>query len=205
MSIKCELCGKIIQKLTPAHLAHKHDGMTTKQYYEQFGQPKQIVVEPIPHPLDQSLEEPEKALLSPDQKNFVLKRAEGLNNSDAMEAIGHSVSLLYTTPWQKVRPVAEAVIARLAAEPLIKAQWKLVQGSEKAADRLVDLVDDTDPRVALHASDSVLDRVGIAKRPTVTLDLDFSHWTDEQLDRYISEALAKEQAIEAQYEELDDE
>jgi len=34
--IICQLCGKPFSKITPAHLKHKHDGMTFEKYQELF-------------------------------------------------------------------------------------------------------------------------------------------------------------------------
>jgi hypothetical protein len=195
--IKCAICGKTMQKMTPAHLAHKHAGMTTDQYYAQHGQPEEVPDEPVAHPLDKELTTVEAGMLSADQKQFALELIQGKSKGEAMEAIGKSTSLMYTRPWKEVMPIIEAITARLLAEPLLAAHATILAGSKQAAEEMVSLTRDPDPRVRLHASSDILDRSGLSRRPKNSIDVEMlKNMTNEELDRQIAQMLEAEQERE---------
>lgn len=202
----CKICGIKQAKITPAHMKFRHN-MTLAEYYEKYGQPEVEVI-PSSHPIDDLLTEEEATVLEPDQKEYIVHRVVGKGKIESIEAVGKNPTALYTTRFKESRDVIENAVSRIKAGPYLVAARTLLDAAPDAADKLKDLIADEDPRIALHASDSVLDRVGLSKRPQISLDLDFTHVSTADLDRSIEADLkrlqAEESAIEGDFQILED-
>jgi hypothetical protein len=99
--------------------------------------------------------------------------ASGMQASDVVAAMGAHRSTF--SEWSR-HPDFQKEYERVVRESRDRVIRKLTQSAEHAAQRIIDLVDDEDPQVALKASQVVLARSGVSlweqQKTTVERDTD---------------------------------
>lgn len=101
--------------------------------------------------------------LDMDEVSYVFARSEEKTDKDAYEAIG------YTKGWwfgkeKERREYLGAIALKIKIDTAFKARQKLIEAAPKAADKLIEQIDDRRPTVSQRAAIDILDRT-IGKAP----------------------------------------
>lgn len=203
--VVCKECGRKLKRITWTHLATH--GMTLAEYSQKYRDAPVVSdvkpIEPETSPIDDLLTDAEKSFgLRPIEKQYIVARLRTNTKQEAAEVIGLSPSAVYQ--WKREKQLLiEAIVSRLQVEPLIAARQILIDGATHAAGKMLEHVDSADERVSREAASDVLDRCGISRRPSMTVDLQIIKlMSTDELDREIA---AEIEAIESKYKVIEEE
>ena len=203
--VTCRECGRKLKQLTWTHLATH--GLTLSEYSQKYRDAPTVSevkpIEPETPAIDDLLTPVEKSFgLRPLEKKYIIARLKTGSMKEAAEAIGLSPTTVYCWQHEK-RLLIESIVARLQVEPLIAARQVLIDGAVHAATKMTEHVDSADERVSRDAAADVLDRTGLSRRPSATMDLQvISLMSPAELDELIASEIAKEKAIETKFKEV---
>lgn len=187
--------------ITHRHLKFHHN-MTMDEYREKWPDAPTRDTRLIPEIEEITADEECQQLigtLRPIEQQYIAARLKHRTKDAAARAIGMAPSSIYN--W-KNRAIIEALIGYLQVDPILKGMTMIAQAVPDTVQNVLDLRYSQDDRVALSASKDVLDRAGVtAGKSETTIDIAiYKEMPTEQLDLEIAREL---KAIEAQYEELD--
>lgn len=204
--IVCEACAAVgfaqqFKAITARHLSSQH-GMTLDEYVERWPDA------PLRGKDDKWIrkaEMPKNVLgimgeLRPIQQEYIIARMKCRTKDAAARMVGIAPSTVYN--W-KDRERIEQIISYMQFLPVLQAQTIIQDSLPKAAMTMVDLTDSPDDSIAQRASADLLDRGGISRKPDIKIDLNFELWTNEQLDKSITEDLqAMGEIVEGEFKEV---
>lgn len=206
MSIICQECGppRTFKAITHRHLKFHHD-MTVDEYVVKWPEAPlrdNRLVDDIPGIAADEQCQQLIGTLRPIEQQYVAARLKHQTKDAAARAVGISPSTVYN--W-KHRLLIEALVGYLQVDPILKGMAMIAQAVPDAVRNVADLQFSPDDRVALSASKDILERAGVtAKTTATTIDITIIKQTPtEQLDLEIARMVKEEQALEAQYKEIE--
>jgi len=197
--------GSQFKAITHRHLKYAHD-MTVDEYTAKWPDAplrdtRLVVKDELPPEVDEDCQ----ALighLRPVQQEYIAARLQCKTKDAAARMVGLSPTTIYN--W-KERHIIEALINRIQTDHVFKAMHMVLEAAPEAIRNIRDLQFSPDDRVALSASKDLADRAGIqASKSETTIDIAiYREMPTEQLDQEITRMIEKEQALEAQYKEVE--